>query len=264
MISAPLLLRSRLASITLVWGGVASLIHFACAQTPPPAPPASQPTVKTMGPNEFEVGGIRFNGQTREIRLPAVVNIKEAPIEYLLVHETGKVHESVLRTGVKASDLQVALLLCHYEAGTEGLAHPEAPEELTPIKPLALKNPGANRLKISLEWKVDGTQKTAPLSNWMRDINTYKPAPDLETWIFSGSYVDEDGFAADRDGSFVSAYLDRNAMINSPAKRNWDDSAWISNPAAIPAEGTEVTVIISPASPHLKETSSPTTTKSKP
>jgi hypothetical protein len=53
-------------------------------------------------------------------------------------------------------------------------------------------------------------------------------------------------------------------MINSPAKRNWDDSAWISNPAAIPAEGTEVTVIISPASPHLKETSSPTTTKSKP
>jgi hypothetical protein len=248
--------RSRFASLL-----TGTFVFATLSSTAQTLPTEAKPSVKQIGPNEYEVGGIRFNGQTREVRLPAVVNIKEAPIEYLLVHETGKVHESVLRTGVKASDLQVALLLCHFEPGTEGLAHPEAPKDLTPIKPLPLKTPSSNRLKISLEWSVEGTKKQAPLSEWMRDINTYQPAPDLGSWVFSGSYVDEDGFAADRDGSFIAAYLDRNAMINSPAKRNWDDSAWISNPAAIPAEGTEVTVVFSPAPQPQKAPNPPMPTK---
>ena len=217
------------------------------AQTPPPPEPSGKPQVKEIGPNEFEVGGIRFNGQTREIRVPTVVNIKQAPIEYMLVHETGKVHESVLRTAIKPSDLQVAMLLCHYEPGTVGLAHPEAPKDLTPIKPLELKNPGANRVVVQVEWKEKGETKKAPLSDWMQDINTRKPPPDLQTWIFSGSYVDEDGFAGDREGSFFASYLDRSAMFNSPAKGNWDDAAWISNPALIPDEGTAVTLIITPS-----------------
>lgn len=217
------------------------------AQTPPAPEPPAKSQVREIGPNEYEVGGIRFNGKTREIRVPTVVNIKQAPIEYMLVHETGKVHESVLRTSVKPSDLQVAMLLCHFEPGTVGLAHPDAPKDLTPIKPLEMKAPGANRVLVQVEWKEKGETKKAPLSDWMQDINTRKPPPDLQNWIFSGSYFDEDGFAGDREGSFFASYLDRSAMFNSPAKGNWDDSAWISNPALIPDEGTAVTLIITPA-----------------
>ncbi len=217
------------------------------APIPSPDPAAAKQAVKEIGPNEFEVGGIRFNASTREIRVPTVVNFKQLPIEYMLVHETGKTHESVLRTTINPADLQVAILLCHYEPGTEGLAHPDAPKDLTPIKPLDLKTAGANRMAITLEWKSGGETKHAPLSDWMLDINTRKPPADLGTWIFSGSYVDKDGFAAQVQGSIIASYLDRNAMINSPAKGNWDDTIWISNPANIPDEGTPVTVIISPA-----------------
>lgn len=226
------------------------------APAPAPDPAAASQAVKQTGPDEFEVGGIRFNAATREIRVPSVVNYKQLPIEYMLVHETGKTHESVLRTTINPSDLQVAILLCHFEAGTEGLAHPDAPKDLTPIKPLTLKTPGANRMKIEVEWKAGSEIKRAPLSAWMLDVNTRKPPPDLATWIFSGSYVDKDGFAAQVQGSMIAVYLDRNAMINSPAKGNWDDALWISNPAAIPDEGTPVTVIISPATDKPAESKS--------
>ena len=224
-------------------------------------PAAAKQAVKQVSPNEFEIGGIHFNSLTREIRVPTVVNFKQLPIEYMLVHETGKTHESVLKTTISPADLQVAILLCHYEPGTEGLAHPDAPKDLTPIKPLALKTPGANRMTITVEWKAGTEIKHAPLSDWMLDINTRKPPPDLDTWIFSGSYVDQDGFAAQAQGSIIATYLDRNAMINSPARGNWDDTVWISNPASIPDEGTPVTVIISPAATAKDK---PVDSKSKP
>lgn len=214
---------------------------------PAPDPEAAKKAMKQIGPDEYDLNGIRFNAATREIRVPTEVNAQKLPIEYLLVHETGKTHESILRTKVNASDLQVAILLCHYEPGTDGLAHPDAPKDLTPIKPLPLKTPGANRMKIDIEWKDGKETKRVPLVEWMHDINTRKPPPDLDAWIFSGSYVDKDGFAAQAQGTFIANYLDRNAMINSPAKGNWDDQIWISNAAVIPAEGTPVTVIISPA-----------------
>jgi hypothetical protein len=239
------------------------LSSSAWSQTSTPAadPAAAKQAVKQVGPDEFEIGGIRFNSRTREIRVPTVVNFKQVPIEYMLVHETGKTHESVLRTTINPADLQVAILLCHYEPGTEGLAHPDAPKDLTPIKPLALKTPGANRMTITLEWKAGAEIKHAPLSDWMLDINTRKPPADLDTWVFSGSHVDKDGFAAQAEGSIIATYLDRNAMINSPARGNWDDTAWISNPANIPDEGTPVTVIISPAAPAKDK---PADSKSKP
>lgn len=231
------------------WLGLAALSLTGLAQDAKKgdaAPPAKS-AVTEVAPGELAVGGIRFSSKTREIRVPTVVNIKQAPIEYMLVHETGKTHESVLRTAVSPSDLQVALLLLNYEPGTAGLAHPDAPKDLKPLPPLPLKTPGANRLRITVEWKEGGEVKRAPLSDWMLDVTTRKPPPDLAAWVFSGSYVGKEGFAAQVDGSFISCYLDRNAMINSPAKGNWDDVNWISNPATIPEEGTEVTLIIAPA-----------------
>lgn len=237
----------------------AACSSFSQSPAPAPAPEAKTSAVKQTGPDEFEVGGIKLNGKTREIRVPAVVNFKQIPIEYMLVHESGKTHESVLKTTVSPADLQVAILLCHYEPGTEGLAHPAAPADFTPIKPLALKTPGANRMKIEVEWKSGNETKRAPLSDWMLDINTRKPPPDLDTWIFSGSFVDHDGFAAKAQGSIICNYLDRAAMINSPAKGNWDDQIWISNPAAIPNEGTPVTLIISPAPPAKDKPADPKT-----
>ncbi|MEN3943048.1 YdjY domain-containing protein [Prosthecobacter sp. SYSU 5D2] len=211
---------------------------------------AAQQRLKKLSATEYDLDGIRINAATREVRIPTQVELKQAPLEYMLVHETGKTHESVLTTAVSPTAVQVALLLANYQAATEGLLT-KVPEEERPKiwKEEPPAKPGANRVKIEVEWKVGEETKKTPLSQWVQNSDTRKPPPDLETWVFNGSYMDERGFIGEHEGSIIAVWLDRGALMNSPAEGAWDDSLWISLPANIPDEGTPVTVIITPAQP---------------
>jgi hypothetical protein len=207
----------------------------------------AQQRLKKISATEYDLDGIRINAVTREVRVPTIVNIKKAPIEYMLVHETGKTHESVLTTKVSPTSVQVALLLANYQPATEGLLakvpeaeRPKIWKEEPPAKP------GGNRVVLTVEWKVGDETKRAPFSDWVQNIETRKSPPDLETWIFNGSYIDERGFVAQADGSIIGMWLDRGAIVSSPALGSWRDDLWISQPANIPDEGTPVTLIFSP------------------
>lgn len=210
----------------------------------------AQQRLKKLSATEYDLDGIRIRADTREVRIPAKVELKQAPLEYMLVHETGKTHESVLTTAVSPTAVQVALLLADYQPATEGLLT-KVPEEERPKiwKEEPPAKPGANRVKIDVEWKAGEETKKAPLSHWVQNADTRKPPPDLETWVFNGSYMDEQGFIGEHEGSIIAVWLDRGALINSPAEGTWDDSLWISLPANIPDEGTPVTVIITPIHP---------------
>lgn len=240
--------------------GLAAGIGMAFSQdAPKPAdapqaidPASAKERIKEIAPGEFELGGIKISAKTREIRVPTTVQLKKAPIEYMLVTETGKTHESVLVTKVKPTDFQLALLLANFQPGTEGLANKDLPPDIKPVVPIAPANPGAHRVTLTVEWREGDAVKKARLSDWMLNINERKPPPDLGTWIFNGSRIDERGFIAEVEGSFIAVWLDQNAIINSPAKGNWDDGLWISNPAAIPDEGTQVTLIIAPEKPDAE------------
>jgi hypothetical protein len=95
-----------------------------------------------------------------------------------------------------------------------------------------------------------GTEtKNASLSQWVQNADVRQPPPDLDTWIFNGSSIDERGFIAQHEGSIIGIWLDRGAIFNSPAEGNWRDDLWISLPANIPDEGTPVTLIITPEKP---------------
>jgi hypothetical protein len=208
----------------------------------------AQKRLKKVGAGEYELDGIRIQAATRELRLPARVELRQAPIEYLLVHETGKTHETVLTTAVSPTAIQVALLLAHHQAASEGLLAKVPAEERSPSwreEPPA--TPGGNRVEILVEWQEQGKQRRARLADWVQNADTRKPPPDLTHWIFNGSLIDERGFVAEHEGSIVAVWLDRAAILNSPAEGNWDDQRWISLPKNIPAEGTEVTVVIQPA-----------------
>lgn len=210
----------------------------------------AQQRLKKLSGTEYDLDGIRINATTREVRLPAKVCLKKAPIEYMLTTVTGKTHETVFTTAMHPTAIQVALLLANYQPATEGLLTHVPDEERPKIwKEESPKDKGGNRVKIMVEWKMDKETKTAPLSVMMQNSDLRKPPADLETWIFNGSYIDERGFVAQHEGSIIGAWLDRGAIINSPAKGNWRDDLWISMPDNIPEEGTFVTLIFTPATP---------------
>lgn len=209
----------------------------------------AQQRLKKLSAVEYDLDGIRINAETREVRIPTKVELKKAPIEYMLVHETGKTHESVLTTTVSPTAIQVALLLANYEAASEGILTKVPKAELPPWKEKSPTKPGANRLKVRVEWKVEGETKSAPLSDWVQDTRTKKSPSDLDTWVFNGSFLDERGFVAESEGSIISVWVDQAALINSPAEGNWRDELWFTLTANIPADGTQVSLIIYPVSP---------------
>lgn len=233
---------------------------FLAAQEPPQPDTATpfaeaQKRLKKLDSGEYDLDGIRINATTREVRLPARIELREAPIEYLLVHETGKTHETVLTTAVSPTAIQVALLLANYQAATEGLLTklPEAQRPQIAWKEELPATPGGNRVSLYAEWQEKGMLKRVPLSDWVQNAETRQPPADLDHWIFNGSYIDERGFIAQHEGSIVAVWLDRGAIFNSPAEGNWEDQRWLSMPKNIPEKGTEVTVIIQPAkSPAAK------------
>ncbi len=209
---------------------------------------AAQQRIKKLSATEYDLDGIKINAATREVRIPTLVNLQKAPIEYMLVTDMGKTHESVLTTTVSPTAIQVALLLASHQAATEGMLTKVPQEERPKIwKEEPPKDKNGNRVKVTVEWQAGTETKRAPLSDWVQNADTRKPPADLGTWVFNGSYIDERGFIAQYEGSIIAIWLDRGAILNSPAEGNWRDDLWISLPANIPVEGTPVTVIISPA-----------------
>jgi hypothetical protein len=211
---------------------------------------AAQQRIKKISATEYDLDGIKINAATREVRIPTEVRLKKAPIEFMLTTDTGKTHETVLTTTLSPTAVQVAMLLVNYQPATEGLLVKVPADERPKVwKDESPKDKGANRVKIRAEWKVGTETKNASLSQWVQNADVRQPPPDLDTWIFNGSSIDERGFIAQHEGSIIGIWLDRGAIFNSPAEGNWRDDLWISLPANIPDEGTPVTLIITPEKP---------------
>jgi hypothetical protein len=222
------------------------LVGAAAAADPPEEGVAAKPEITRLSATRSRLGLIEFDHTTREITLPATINMVQGLLEYALVGEKGKLHESLLRTKARAFDLNVVLLLLHYQPDEAWFAPPARPG------PLEASKPGA-RLEFFVRWKEasGGAEKSARLDEWITDLTTRKPAAPVP-WIYTGSHLNEENrFAAEVDGSMVALYLDARALINSPRAGADNDEQWV--PAeGLPPKGTAVTVVIRPGAPPKK------------
>lgn len=205
------------------------------------APAPEKPEIERLSATRSRLGPIEFDSATREIRIPAEVNMERGLLEYALVGDKGKLHESLLSTKARAFDLNVVLLLLNLAPDTEWFAPPAKPKPLDAAKPDA-------RIDIFVAWKAEAgaPEKESRLDAWITDLATRKPAAPTP-WIYSGSHLnDQQQFAAEVDGSIVALYHDARALINSPREGADNDEQW--EPAKdVPPKGTPVTVIIRPA-----------------
>ncbi len=216
-------------------------------------PVAAAKRIKTLGGNEYELGGITFNSATREVRIPCQVNMTDGAIEYAMVHETGKTHESILKTATAAIDMQVALLLTNYQPGHTGLFDFEPdPKVRKQLEQTAPKTPGANFVQLFVEWKAGDQTKRTTLREWMIDTRTKKAPTTFDHWVFNGSMIQLSGFSAQLYGNTVGVYYDVTAIINCPSKDNGLDDIWSINTRVVPKEDSNVTLIIAPFTPPAK------------
>lgn len=183
----------------------------------------------------LKIGSVIVEKKKGEICFPSVINMDKGLLEYLLVGQQGKTHESLLRTEAQAFHLQIGLLLL----GIEG---PMTPPDQRGMPGKITGDP----VKISFSYKDKGKERMVHPEEWMRRADKTLATP--LSWVFNGSFVYEGRFAAQLEQSLVAIFQDPVALINNISKGAENDEIWFVNEKAVPPAGTPVTVHIGPAS----------------
>lgn len=216
---------------------------------------AVEPVVKELDAERLQIGEVVFNRKTREIRFPAAVNMAgDELLEFAVVHQNGKVHESLLVTTVSATHLNLAFKLLRYPASGEYYEIPDPDGSMSGKFPeVAPEIKAAARVDLAVEWEEDGKPRRARLNEWISHGSTGN-AMAADPWVYGGSMIHDGKFQAELNGNIIAIFLSNTALINFSGKDNRSDEVWLPFPKRVPPEGTKVTVVIAP---HLKPVAKP-------
>jgi hypothetical protein len=183
-----------------------------------PPPSTTAPTnapIREISPGLFQVGKVTIDKNKRTASFPAVLNINDAAaIEYLVVTDGGKIHESAFRTTAEPYHINLALLLL----GATGAGTNTFPR--TNSQPI----PGD---KIQLEVSWVNLEKTVRLpAERLIENRVTKTPMATGPWIYTGSQLYEGTFLAQAEGSIISVIIDPVAIINNPRAGAEDDELW--------------------------------------
>lgn len=220
-------------------------------ESPAPEPKAAdeKPAMVKLDDGRMKFGDIIFDPKTRQVRVPCSINMNEGLLEFAVVHENGKIHESLLITKCNPLHINVVMKLLRYVASEELYAIEREPGVLTgkfPEVPEATKK--AARVALKIEWQKDGKTHTVSMADCIMHAETTQPMTQ-EPWVYGGSMVYEGAFLAEQTGDIASIFVSRGSLILYPGKQNDNDEVWLANPKRLPAQGTNVTFIIEPHQP---------------
>ena len=187
--------------------------------------------LKQISKDIFEIGKVRLDKARRTVSFPAVVNMQEGLMEYVLVAEGGKLHESVLVTDAEPYHIHLAMLFL----GANG-----APV-LKPEERVAEKEVKGEPVTIWAAWQTHGSAKRARIESFITNKEANK-AMSVGKWTYNGSWVFEGTFIAQRERSIIALITDHDALVNNPRPGHDNDEMWPANKSKIPPPGTKITV----------------------
>ena len=242
-----------------------------------------RPRLEQVDEHRYRLGEVELNRREKTLRFPATVHLREELIEYALVHQTGKTHESLLITEVAPYTIHLAGLLLGAEKAE--VVKPEADngggedKRTVPSGGGQIRDPeemtfSGSSVTICVEWAVsadasnerakagpgNGTGdegkgsevrepeagkkvKRARLEDWIRN-EAADEVMEAEGWIYNSSRFLYGRFMAQREGSIIAIISDPNALINSSHPERTNDEIWRPNEKAVPSSKTAVSVII--------------------
>ncbi|RPJ33881.1 MAG: hypothetical protein EHM17_08695 [Verrucomicrobiaceae bacterium] len=205
-----------------------------------------KPAIEKLDDTRLRIGGVTFDRKTREIRFPARVNMTEGLLEFIVVHQNGKIHESLLVTDISPTHLNLAFTLLRYPASHELYPLPNDSGGSSgefPQVPDEVKN-GA-RIAIDVEWNDGAKTRRLPINDWIQHAVKTTAMPQ-GPWVYGGSFVYDGHYSPETSGDIAAIFIAPSALINYPGEDNRDDTVWIPFPKRVPEVETNVTVIIAP------------------
>jgi hypothetical protein len=206
----------------------------------------TKPVIEKIDESRFRIGKVIIDKKTREIRFPAKVNMTEGLLEYLVVHQNGKIHESLFFTDVSPTHINLGFTLLRYQASRElyALINEKGMQDVRyPVVSDEVK--AAARVIISAEWEQDGKTRKIPVNDMIQHAvktTSMPPGP----WVYGASEFYDGQYVPETTGDIAAIFVARSSMINYPGEDNYDDTVWEAFTKRIPPEGTNVTIIIAP------------------
>lgn len=224
----------KLASLWLCIGLVLPVTGQQEASSKPPVTgTTAPPPLKQISESVFEIGKVRFDKLARTITIPAEVNMDQGLIEYLLVHSSGKVHESVFRTEAEPYHIHLAVLFL-----SESAPRVDAREAGTSSKGLARRE-----VLIAVKSTLNGQEAAGRAEDYVLNVQTKQPMTP-GPWVYSGSRTVDGTFLAQRDGSIIAVIDDLDALVHNSRPGSENDENWQVNGAKRPVIGSAVQMII--------------------
>jgi hypothetical protein len=193
---------------------------------------ASAPIVRMITPGLFEIGGVRLDKREGMVEFEAEINMDKGLLEYLIVGNGGKTHESLLRTQIEPYNLQLAMLMI----GLEGTMNPLSAQGDSRL-------PTGDSVTIWIKWENNGKIENLQVDKWVTNKNAGN-APTPMNWVFTGSTISNGMFMAQVEKSIAAIYHDPIALIDNTSKEGASDEIWFVNEKEVPPVGTKVTVTI--------------------
>lgn len=216
--------------------------------------PAIKPKVVQLPDGRLDLGGVIVDPEKKTATFPVRINEKsDLLIEYILVNENGKIHESLLKTSVQPFHLHTAMLLLGIKRAGDP---PKAPvpeninkEWLENAEPI----PGP---PVTLQLKIG--EKTIPVESLVWD-ESRQASMQPGQWVYHGSYFSGAAFMAEVDGSFGSLIIDPAALFSSTDEKRIDDQNWLINASStdMPAAGEVILLEIFLTPPSVDESPEP-------
>jgi hypothetical protein len=192
-------------------------------------------------PGTLDFRGITIDKEKRTVTFPAAINMSQGMLEYLIVADTGKTHESLLSTKIQPYDIQVAMLLLGIKPS--GKAGSEPPAQINRQYLAGAPELKGEKISLYLTWHdATGDHRVRPEEMiWNLKENA---AMTEGPWTYNGSEMYDGRFLAQIDGSVTALVRDSAALMNNPRPGNDDDQIWEANTKAVPPIGTAVDVTV--------------------
>ena len=190
------------------------------------------PEISEIGPGRYQFGDILIDQNNREFLFPGICNQISGLVEYALVHEDGKVHESLFRTKVRPRFVHACFLLLKEKPETRFFKILDGNvSEWTNLR----------RIELSIIWEQNNTYHEKPLSSMVINQTDNRELAS-KSFVFSGSSTIEGQYLAEMDGSIIAVYHDFRAVLNSMDKHSNSDEVWIAHQIAMPPKGHPVRI----------------------
>lgn len=194
--------------------------------------------VERINEQQYRIGKVTLDKKARTVSFPVKVNMRLGVVEYALVTENGKSHESIFTTTANPSHVHLACVLL----GMKQATYKDWPKDHTEIT-------NDRGVEITVTWPTNGPDKVLTLASCISNVDpnySHKGGAEVAagTWFYNGSSFRNGTFSANNEGSMISIIADGEALLNGLRVGRENDELHAANKSVLPAAGKTLKMVL--------------------